>query len=149
MKNATAGTISGCVIWVLSIGVIASCILRIFLVIGSITSFSRFAMKATGNMICPDGTTPESYSYETTTFDEFGNVEPATGVSLRCVDENGTIVKEDPVGYSFLWIGMFALIGLLVSGILAFALAAPLGMLIGRLLNRGKKQNHPATIERL
>lgn len=148
MKQATtAGTVSGCIIWILSIGAITSCILPVFIVIGSITSFSQFAMQTTGNMLCPNGTTAESYSYETITTDEFGNIEPATGVSLRCVDENGAVVKEDPVGYSFLWIGVFALIGLIISAILAFAFAAPLGMLIGRLFNRSQKPNIETNLE--
>lgn len=148
MKQATtAGTVSGCIIWILSVGAITSCILPIFIVIGSITSFSQFAIQTTGNILCPDGTTAESYSYETTTTDEFGNVEPATGVSLRCVDENGAIVKEDPIGYAFLWIGVFALIGLIISAILAFVFAAPLGVLIGRMFKRSQKPNIAMNIE--
>ncbi len=131
MNQATAGTISGCVIWILSIGVIMSCILPIFIVIGTITSFSQFAVKMAGNFICPDGTTAESYSYKTTITNDFGNPEPATGVELHCVDQSGKVVKSDPVGYAFLWDGIFALIGLIISGILAFVLASPLGVLIG------------------
>lgn len=147
MKSAQAGTISGCIVWIIAIGVITSCVLPIFVVIGSITSLSQFAVKATGNFICPDGTSAESYSYSTTTTDEFGNIEPATGVSLRCVDEQGTVVKEDPVGYAFLWIGIFALIGLIISGVLAFALAAPLGILIGRLFKRSQRPTIAMNIE--
>ena len=146
-RGATAGTVSGCVIWIVSISAITSCILPIFIAIGSITSFSQFALQSTGSLICPDGTTPERYTYDTTTTDEFGNIEPATGVSLRCVDESGTIVKEDPVGYSFLWIGIFSLIGLIVSALIAFMFAAPLGMLIGRLFNRSHKPDISANIE--
>lgn len=147
MKSAQAGTISGCIVWILSIGVIASCVLPIFIVIGSITSFSRFAVTATGNFICPDGTKSETYTYETTTTDEFGNIEPATGVSLRCVDQSGSIVKEDPVGYSFLWVGFFAVIGLIVSAVLAFLFAAPIGIIIGRLFHRSQKSNIAMNIE--
>jgi len=147
MNKATASTLSGCVVWILSIGLIASCILPVFFLIGSITSFSQLAIKTTGNLICPAGTSPESYSYETTTTDEFGNAEPATGVELHCLDQNGLIMKKDPVLYSFLWTGSFALVGLIVSGFLAFALAAPIGMLIGRFLNRTRKQNIASTIE--
>lgn len=147
MKSAQAGTISGCIVWIIAIGVITSCVLPIFVVIGSITSFSQFAIRATGNFICPDGTTAESYSYSTTTTDEFGNIEPATGVSLRCVDQNGRIVKEDPVGYAFLWIGLFTVIGLIVSGVLAFLFAAPIGLLIGRLFSRSQKRNIAMNIE--
>lgn len=141
MKSAQAGTISGCIVWIIAIGVITSCILPIFIVIGSITSFSQFALKATGNLICPDQTMPETYTYETTTTDEFGNLEPATGVSLHCIDQNGSIVKEDPIGYTFLWIGFFAVLGLIVSGMLAFLFAAPIGIIIGRLFNRSQKSS--------
>lgn len=147
MKQATTSTLSGCVIWVLSIGIIASCLLPIFVVIGSVTSFSQIAIRTTGNLICPDETRAERYSYATTTTDEFGNTQPATGFSLRCVDQNGTIVKEDPVGYAFIWIGIFASIGLIASGILAFLFAAPLGILLGRLFNRSQKPTIPANIE--
>jgi len=48
-------------------------------------------------------------------------------------------VKEDPVGYSFLWIGIITVAGLVLSGGLAFVLAAPAGVLISKLLNRMKK----------
>jgi hypothetical protein len=36
--------------------------------------------------------------------------------------------------------GIFAIIGLIMSAILAFALAAPLGMCIGKLLNNIKRK---------
>jgi hypothetical protein len=42
------------------------------------------------------------------------------------------VVKEDPVAYSFLWIGGFTFVALILAGIRAFALAAPAGVLIGR-----------------
>lgn len=148
MKQSTAaGTLSGCVIWILSIGIIASCVLPIFVVIGSVSSFSQFAIRTTGNLICPDGTTPESYTFETTTTDEFGNSQPATGVELHCVDQSGEIVKTDPVGYAFLWTGIWALVGLILSAVLAFLLAAPLGVLIGRLFKRVQKPNIAENIE--
>jgi hypothetical protein len=117
-------------------------------VIGSVTSFSQFAaVKTTRKVICPDGSTHQSHSYESTTTDEFGNSEPATGVELRCVDQIGSIVKTDPVGYAFLWDGIFAIIGLVISAILALLLAAPLGILFGKLLNRGQKPNIVSNIE--
>jgi len=121
--------------------------LPVFIVIGKITSFSQFAVKTTGNFICPDGTIPESYSYKTTTTDDFGNTEPATGVELHCVDQSGTVVKTDPIAYAFLWDGAFAIVGLVISVILAFALAAPLGILIGRLFNREQKPNNATNVE--
>ena len=147
MNAAKTSAISGCVVWILSIGIITGCVLPLFIVIGSITSFSQFAIRTTGSVICPDGTTPESYSYETTSTDEFGNHHPATGVELRCVDQSGTVVKNDPVVYAFLWDGIFALIGLIISILLAFAFAAPIGILIGRWFNRSQKPTVSATMD--
>jgi ABC-type glycerol-3-phosphate transport system permease component len=147
MKNKTTGTLSGCILWILLLGIISTCILPIFFVIGSITSFSQYAITTTGNFLCPAGTTPESYSYETTTTDEFGNVTPATGVELHCVDKEGTIVKNDPVVYAFIWIGIFVGIGLIISGIVAFIFAAPAGVLITRFLNRRQKPDISVNIE--
>jgi hypothetical protein len=67
-----------------------------------------------------------------------GNVAPATSAELHCVDQNEAVVKTDPVGYAFLWDGIFGLIGLIISTLLAFVFAAPMDILIGRFLNRTK-----------
>jgi ABC-type phosphate transport system permease subunit len=147
MKNTTAGALSGCLVWLLSIAVISSCILPIFFVAGSITSFSQYAITFTGKFLCPTGTTPQGYTYATTTRDEYGNVHPATGMELHCVDQNGALIKNDPVVYAFAWIGIFAVIGLLISAILAFVFATPAGILITRLLNRRRKPDISANIE--
>jgi Na+-transporting methylmalonyl-CoA/oxaloacetate decarboxylase beta subunit len=63
------------------------------------------------------------------------------------VDASGETVKEDPVAYAFIWIGILAGIGLILAGILAFAFAAPAGILIARLLNRNKSANDVVNIE--
>lgn len=147
MKNRTAGTLSGCIVWILLTFILGSCIVPIFFVAGSFTSFSPYSIKLTGNYLCPDGTTPESYTYDTTTTDDFGNPQPATGVELHCVDQNGTIVKNDPVLYAFIWIGVFVAISLIISGILAFVFAAPAGILITRFLNQRRKTDISANIE--
>ena len=143
MNNAKATGISGCVIWFLLISVIASCVMPIFFVAGSLSSFSITAINITGGWICPDGSTPQQNTYSTTTFDEFGNPEPATAYELQCVDGNGTVIKTDPVGYSFLWIGIFAVLGLIVSAVLTFILAVPGGMLVTRVLNKIRTPSQP------
>jgi hypothetical protein len=147
MKSATTGAASGCLVWVVACGVISMCILPMSMAIGGITSASNVAINITGKIICPDETTPESYSYATTTQDENGNSQPSTAYELHCVAANGEILKSDPVGYTFLWIGIFVVIGLVLTGLLAFVLAAPAGVLISRLLNRTKKSNAPENIE--
>ena len=136
MKSAKTTAVSGCVIWFLLICIISSCVMPVFFIVGSVSSFSNFAIKTTGGWLCPEGTTPESYSYASTTTDEFGNRHPATAYELHCVDASGTVVKTDPVLYAFIWIGIFGLIGLIISGVLTFVFAVPGGMLVTRLLEK-------------
>ena len=138
MKSATTTAVSGCVIWFILISVITSCILPVFFIAGSVSSFSDFAINTTGNWLCPDGTVPQSYSYQTTTHDENGFERPTTAYELHCVDAGGTVVKRDPIVYAFLWIGLFALAGLIVSAVLSFVFAVPGGMLVTKLLNKLK-----------
>jgi ABC-type glycerol-3-phosphate transport system permease component len=138
MNNAKTTAISGCVIWFLLIFIISSCVMPVFFLVGSVTSFTDFAIKTTGGWLCPEGTTPESYTYASTTTDEFGNRQPATAYELHCVDSSGEVVKTDPVLYAFIWIGIFALIGLIISVILTFVFAVPGGMLVTKILNKLK-----------
>ena len=147
MKSTTTGTISGCIVWIIVFGVISSCMLPAAMMIGGFTSASSLAIKTLAPMICPKGTTGESYSYQTTTTDDYGNPEPATAYELHCVDANGEVIKKDPILYAFLWMGIIAVIGLILAGLLAFALAAPAGVLIARLFNRGQKPAATMNIE--
>ena len=146
MKSLKTGAVSGCIIWVLLIGIVSSCVLPISIVIGSVTSFSNFAIQTTGKYICPENTTPQSYSYETTSQDEYGNYTPATAYELQCVDASGEIVKTDPIVYAFLWDGIFAVVGLIIAILITFALAAPAGALVAKFLNRNKA-DQPSTHE--
>lgn len=132
MKQATTGTISGCLVWIIVFGVINICILPISMAVGGMTSVTDFAVKQTGAIVCPNNTTPKIRSFAT-----YGS-GPSTTSVLQCVDASGNVVKEDPVGFAFLWIGIIAVIGLIISALLAFALAAPAGVLIGRFINRMK-----------
>lgn len=138
MKSATTGTISGCVVWIILVCILSMCITPVAFGIGGATSASDFAMQTVGRYICPEGSTAQSYSYATTTTDEFGNRQPSTAYVLQCVDSNGEIVKEDPITYAFVWMGILVLIGLILTGLLAFVLAAPAGVLLGRLFSRNK-----------
>lgn len=147
MKSRTAGTLSGCIVWIIVFGVLSSCLLPAAMVIGGVTSITNFAMQTIGPLICPEGTVGQSYSYATTTTDEYGNSQPSTAYELHCVDTNGDVVKEDPVVYAFLWVGIVAIIGLGIAALLAFLLAAPAGVLIARVLDRNKKTNITANIE--
>lgn len=134
MKEATSGTISGCLVWVIAFVVIGMCILPISFAGSMFTFTSDFAIERTGAMVCPDNTTPEIRSFAT-----YGS-GPDTTVVLQCVDASGEVVKEDPVGFAFLWIGIITGIALILTGVLAFVFAAPAGVLIAGLVNRMKKK---------
>jgi len=140
MNSVKTGAVSGCIVWIVLIGLLSGCILPIFFCIGSITSFSNYAIQTTGKILCPQGSTPESYSYETTTTDENGNSRPSTAYELHCVEPNGEVVKTDPIVYAFLWDGILAVIGLIIIVVLSFVLATPAGILVARFLNRNKTQ---------
>ena len=132
MKQAATGTISGCLVWIIAFGVIGMCILPVSIAVGGMTSVTDFAVKQTGAIVCPNNTTPKIRSFAT-----YGS-GPSTTSVLQCVDASGNVVKEDPVAFAFLWIGSIAVIALIISALLAFALAAPAGVLIGRFINRMK-----------
>jgi len=140
MKQTSAGALSGCLVWIIAFGMISMCIFPVSMIIGGATSFSDFAIQQTGRFICPENTTPDVRSYATTSTDQYGNRQPSTAYVMQCKDANGEVVKEDPVGYAFLWTGIIGGIGFILSGILAFVLAAPVGVLITTILNRIKKK---------
>ncbi|MCC6569441.1 MAG: hypothetical protein IT315_09400 [Anaerolineales bacterium] len=140
MKQTPAGALSGCLVWVIAFFVISMCLLPIAMMIGGFTSFSDVAIQQTGRFICPENTTPDVRSYATTSTDENGNRQPSTAYVLQCKDASGAVVKEDLGVYAFLWTGMLAGIGLVLSGILAFVLAAPAGVLIAKFLAKIKKK---------
>lgn len=147
MKSTKTGAVSGCIIWVIVFGLLSSCLLPVGMFIGGFTSVSGFAMRTLEPLICPDGTTAKSRSYATTTTDDFGNSQPSTAYVMQCVDSNGEVVKEDPVAYAFIWIGIISGIGLIIAGLLAFLLAAPAGVLVAKLLNRKKAVDQTTNIE--
>ncbi len=147
MKSATTGTFSGCIIWFIVFGFISTCFIPVAMLAGAVTSISSFAVKTTGGFICPEGSTADTYSYATTTTDEYGNSQPSTAYVLERLDANGEVVKEDEVLYAFLWVGILSGIALLLAGILAFVFAAPAGVVIARLFNRNKNKNQVINIE--
>ena len=133
MKSATTGAVSGCIVWVIVFVVISACLIPIGFMASSFTTESDFAVSIVGPIICPQGTTAQIYSYDTTMTDENGFPVDATGYELHCLDDSGNIVKNDPIVFGFLWDGIGVGVALLVTILLALLLAAPAGVLIGRL----------------
>lgn len=146
MNNAKTTAISGCLIWFFLISIIGSCVMPVFFMVGGFSSSSDYAINTTGGWLCPEGTTPKSYSYATTSRDENGFEHPATAYELHCLDAEGTVVKNDPILYAFIWIGIWALIGLILSGVLTFIFAVPGGMLVTKLLNKMKSPRASSNI---
>jgi hypothetical protein len=139
MKNsATAGALSGCLIWVIVFGIMSACLLPIGMAIGGFSSGSDTAARVVGGWECPKSTTPQIYSYDSTMTDSNGVDQPATAYELHCVDSGGNVVKNDPVVFAFIWEGLFAAAAVVLAIVLAFVLAAPAGVLIGRMFNRTK-----------
>jgi hypothetical protein len=146
MKITRAGTASGCVIWIIVFSILSASFLPAAMLIVGFRSVSNFAIRVMGPIICRGGTTAEAYSYAKTTTAEFGNSQPSTAYEIHCIDANRTVVKEDPLLYALLRIGIIAIIGLVIAALLAFVLAAPAALLIVRVLDR-KKTNFTANIE--
>jgi len=141
MKPLTAGTASGCLVWLLVFGILSLCLCPAALVIGSFTS-AVTADSVAGFLepyLCPDDSTAQIITYETTTQDEFGNETPSTGYEMQCVDASGAIVRPPSPDYAFYWLGLLALVGLGLSALLAFLLAAPVAGFIARRTQRSLK----------
>ena len=147
MKSAGTGTVSGCVIWFIVFCIVSTCVLPVASMVGGFSSGTDFAVSKVGPMVCPENTIPKIHTYATTSIDDNGFERPATGYEIQCFDASGEIIKTDPVAYAFIWIGILAGIGLILAGILAFAFAAPAGVLITKWINRNKKPNVSENIE--
>ena len=137
MKATAVGTTSGCVIWILAFALVSLCLCPASMVIGTLLGADAMA-SVMGPYLCPDNSTAEVVTFQTTSTDEFGNEEPATGYEMRCVNSDGTVVRDGSPDFAFYFIGILALISLIVAAGLAFLVAAPLGTLIGRWSGRSR-----------
>lgn len=140
MKSATTGTLSGCLIWVIVFFFLLTCLVPVAAGVGGLTSTlsEDFVVRTLEPYMCPKGSHAEILTYASTSIDDFGNEQPATGYEMQCVDANGEITRAPSPDYSFVWIGVLAVVGLILAAILAFLLAAPAGVIIARIFNRQK-----------
>lgn len=135
-NNVKTSAVSGCIVWFVLIAFIGSCVMPVALAAGSLTSSTDFVIVNVGTFICPEGTAPRRHSYQTTINSEYGVARPATAYELHCEDSNGDVVQTDPIAYAFIWVGVVALLGVVLTGVLALVFAVPGGMLVTRLLNK-------------
>jgi hypothetical protein len=141
MKNARGKFAVGCFIWMALCALLSACIFPVAMMTGGISSTlgGDFVAQTLTPVICPDGSTGEIVTFATTTHDEYGNEQPATGYEMQCVDAGGNITREPSPDYAFIWLGFLAGAGVLGTAIIAFILAIPASMLINKFLGRSKK----------
>jgi hypothetical protein len=143
MKSATTGAVSGCVVWMIVFCVLSSCLLPFAMIVGSLTDTfnAHFVADILGPYLCPQDSTAEIVTYESTIIDSYGVRRPYTQHEMQCVDSNGNVVREPSPVYFFIWMGILAVPGLILSALIAFLLAAPAGVFIVNLSNRLRKAN--------
>lgn len=140
MKSATTGAVSGCVVWMIVFCVLSACLLSVAIPVGSfaIELSPDFITDTLGPYLCPQDSTAEIVTRQVT-----GVQTPATSYNMRCVDANGNVVQEPSPNFAFIWLGILAIIGLILSALIAFLFAAPVGVLMVKLVNRLRKANSP------
>lgn len=138
MKSASTGALSGCLVWVITFVALSTCLCPLAVTAGTIMSFANgdFVAHLVSPYLRPPGSTGKIHTFETTSTDDNGNSVPTTGYEMICVDSSGTEVANTGPAYSFLWIGIASLIGLLMAGLLAIVLAVPVGAYIARWQSR-------------
>lgn len=61
-----------------------------------------------------------------------------TGFLSGCVDAGGQVLRDSNPDYAFVWIGLMAAGSVILSGLLAIALAAPLAQWLAAFSGRNK-----------
>ena len=141
MKSATIGTVSGCVVWMFVFLFVGAFMVTVMMPVGFLVGSlaldlsPNFVEDILGPYFCPPESTAEIVTRAVT-----GVRTPATSYQMQCVDSNGNVVKEPSPNPLILWLGIVAvtglIIGLILSALIAFLLAAPAGVLIVNLSNR-------------
>src|SRR5258706_5933689 len=69
MKSASAGTVSGCLVWVILFVVSVPCLVPLMLFFGNFALYTDFSNRAVQPILCPANTTLQVRTYDTTTTD--------------------------------------------------------------------------------
>ncbi len=130
MKSASAGagTISGCLVWLVLFFFGGMCLMPVALVFNAFTSASDLSASIVGPMVCPAHSTARIVDAGTTDIiDSQGVEQSAAATAMVCEDAAGKVVLEpDPLPF-YIWDAITCLFVPVVAGILALLLAAPLG----------------------
>ena len=140
MKSTKIGAATGCVIWLITFGLLGSCLVPVALVVeGLVRGFNpELVARTLGPAMCPAESSAQVHTYPTTLTDSDGFESPATGYELRCINANGAIAKDLGPFPFFIWTGIAAGAGLALAALLALLLAAPAGAFIARVRMRSQ-----------
>ena len=81
-------------------------------------------------ILCPGDSAATITTYSTTIRDDMGADLPATGYEMHCITPGGQTVRSYEGTFGFALIGILCVVALAIAAGLAFALAAPAGLLI-------------------
>ncbi|MBE2222266.1 MAG: hypothetical protein IAF02_12035 [Anaerolineae bacterium] len=137
MKLAKVG-LSGCVIWLILLCLLGSCLVPIGLAVGGVTAGANadFVADTLGPIMCPPETKGQVYTYATTATDENGFEYATTAYETHCMNQAGELVTNLGSTAGFAWAGILAGGGLLLALLLATLLAMPVIALVSRYLKR-------------
>src|SRR5258706_15611032 len=85
MKSASAGTVSGCLVWVILFVVSVPCLVPLMLFFGNFALYTDFSNRAVQPILCPANTTLQVRTYDTTTTDNRHHNVGAGGQFVNCV----------------------------------------------------------------
>jgi hypothetical protein len=137
---AAAGGISGCVVWLVVLAVLLTCLAPAAFGFALITTTSNLAASVVGPLVCPAGSTAYIERAPTTFVDDQGFTREAMGAEMVCADSAGTVVARPAPLPNWIWTGLVCGAGLAIGAVLALALAAPAGVVVGRVVGRRQKK---------
>lgn len=139
--SKSVGAASGCVVWLITFAVLSMCMCPAAMIVAGIVPVTnpRQVEALVDPILCPADSAATITHYATTIRDDMGADLPATGYEMHCITPAGQTVRSYEGSFGFALIGILGAVALLVAGGLAFALAAPAGLIIARLFP--KKSN--------
>jgi hypothetical protein len=134
--TSPAGTVSGCIVWLLTFLVFGLCLAPTALIFAIFTGSSGMAARVVGPLVCPENSTAQMETGTATYVDDEGFTRTAATSEMICVDAAGTVVARPAPLPGWLWTGIAFAAAILLAGLLALLFAAPAGVLVGRLAKR-------------
>ncbi|MBP7999019.1 MAG: hypothetical protein KA314_06610 [Chloroflexi bacterium] len=138
--SAKVGTASGCLVWVVLVMVIGTCLLPVGLIVSVFTATSTAAAQTIGPLICPEGSVATIEQSNTAYRTDLGAEPVAATRELVCVDNHSTVITRPSPLTNWIWMGFIMVMMLFLAGFLAFVLAAPAGATVGILLQHVQKK---------